>query len=153
MFFGFVWFFFCSCLLRASRSGKIKVVARTDDFSAGAGLTRRKYLALKKFSFTDPRVLLVWFFFRCLNVRVLSLPTLRSDAATGQGATELSRLVVRRCLSMSRSCCTVQNLQRGGFPLNSSANKSDFERRAVGNRLTFLKNCASFFFLPIFAEC
>lgn len=53
--------FFCSCLLRASRSGKIKVVARTDDFSAGAGLTRRKYLALKKFSFTDPRVLLVFF--------------------------------------------------------------------------------------------
>lgn len=58
---GLFFFFFCSCLLRASRSGKIKVVARTDDFSAGAGLTRRKYLALKKFSFTDPRVLLGFF--------------------------------------------------------------------------------------------
>lgn len=61
-----LFFVFCSCLLRASRSGEIKVVARTDDFSAGAGLTRTKYLALKKFSFTDPRVLLVFFLlFEC----------------------------------------------------------------------------------------
>lgn len=30
--------FFCSSLLRASRSGKIKVVARTDVFSAGGGV-------------------------------------------------------------------------------------------------------------------
>lgn len=80
---GFFCCFFYSSLLRASRSGKIKVVARTDVFSAG-GLTRRKYLALKVL-FYKSACLTRFLLFECTRSVA---PCLRSDA-TGQGATEL----------------------------------------------------------------
>lgn len=63
---GFVLFFFAVVFYELHVQVKLKLLLERMIFRRGRGHTRRKYLALKKFSFTDPRVLLGFFLlFEC----------------------------------------------------------------------------------------
>lgn len=60
------WFFFAVVFYELHVQVKLKLLLERMIFRRGRGHTRRKYLALKKFSFTDPRVLLGFFLlFEC----------------------------------------------------------------------------------------